>query len=100
MNRISIWRFSMAWGITGALLYFGCILVMWTVGRENTIFFFNSLLHGLDVEPIIRMDIPWWEAVMGIIETFVLGWLIGGVIASIYNFGAAGETIPPEEQSE
>ena len=63
----------------------GCMVVMFTVGREGSVKFFNSLLHGLDVSTIIRMDIPLWEAGLGIIQTFILGWLIGACIASIYN---------------
>lgn len=69
-----------------ALLYLGCVILMALAGREATIAFFNNILHGLDTAPIIRMEIPWWEMVMGIIETFILGWLIGALIASIYNF--------------
>lgn len=59
---------------------------MWSVGREGSIFFFNSLLHGIDVTSIIRTDMPWWEMVMGLVETFILGWLTGAAIAAIYNF--------------
>ena len=86
--HINIKKFGMALGFTFALLYLGCVLSMALAGRDATIFFFNSLLHGLDVGPIIRMNMPWWEMIMGIIETFILGWLTGATIASIYNFSA------------
>ena len=46
MNRIDVKKFGLSFGLTGALLYFGCILVMATVGRDGTVAFFNSLLHG------------------------------------------------------
>ncbi len=42
-------------------------------------------MHGLDVSTIVRMDVPLWEAGVGIVETFVLRWLIGACIAAIYN---------------
>lgn len=87
MNTINIKRFGLAFGITGALLYLGCILVMATVGRDGTVLFFNSLLHGLDTSSIIRLHVPWWEALIGITETFIISWLIGALIASIYNIG-------------
>ena len=58
---------------------------MATVGREGTIKFFNSLLHGLDVSNIIRMDIPLWEAGIGLVQTFVIAWLIGACVAMFYN---------------
>ncbi|GAA4429579.1 hypothetical protein GCM10023188_15120 [Pontibacter saemangeumensis] len=85
MNSINIKKFGLACGLTGAIVYLGCILVMATMGHEGTIMFFNNLLHGLDVSSIIRMDIPFWEAVVGVIETFVIAWLLGASIAAIYN---------------
>jgi ribose/xylose/arabinose/galactoside ABC-type transport system permease subunit len=84
-NIINVKRFGFAVGITLALLYLGCMFVMLTVGHDGSIKFFNSLLHGLDVSTIVRMDVPIWEAVVGIIETFVLGWLVGACIALFYN---------------
>jgi hypothetical protein len=60
---------------------------MWTVGKEASILFFNSLMHGIDVTSIIRTDMPWWEVAIGLVEIFIFGWLIGATIASIYNFG-------------
>lgn len=85
MNNISKRRLGFAFGITGALLYLGCVIVMVTVGREGTIQFFNSILHGLDVDSIIRMKISWWKALIGLAETFILSWLIGFCVASFYN---------------
>lgn len=87
MNRIDIKRFGMAWGITFSLLYLGCMLVMWSAGKKGAILFFNSLMHGIDVTTIIRMSMPWWEMLMGVAEIFIIGWLIGATIASIYNLG-------------
>ena len=87
MEKLSIKRLGLAVGFSGAILYVGCILLMITVGREGTIWFFNSLFHGLDTAQIIRMDVPIWQALLGIIQTFILGWLSGALVASIYNFG-------------
>lgn len=85
MNRINIKKFGFAVGLTGAIIYLGCMVVMLTAGREGTIDFFNSLLHGLDITSIIRMDVPLWEAGIGIVQTFILGWLVGALIAAFYN---------------
>lgn len=87
MGTINIKRFGLAFGATFALLYLGCMLVMATLGRETAILFFNSIMHGINVTSIIRMNVPLREIVMGIIEIFILGWLTGATIASIYNFG-------------
>ena len=59
--------------------------MMLTVGHNGSVKFFNSLLHGLDVTTIVRMNVPIWEAVVGLVETFILGWLIGTCIAGFYN---------------
>lgn len=86
MNSIKVRKFGLAFGIAGALLYSGCIVLMVTVGQEGTVLFFNSILHGFDTSSIVRMDIPLWEAGIGIVETFILSWLTGACIAGIYNF--------------
>ncbi len=85
MNYINVKKFGFAVGATVGLLYLGCMLVMFIVGPGGTVLFFNSLLHGLDVSSIIRMDMPVWEAVIGLIEIFILGWLSGACVAAIYN---------------
>jgi len=84
-TTINVKKFGLAVGLTGALLYVGCVLVMATVGHDGSVKFFNSLLHGLDVSAVLRMNVPLWEAVIGIIETSILGGLIGACIAGFYN---------------
>ncbi|MEO7305837.1 MAG: DUF5676 family membrane protein [Ferruginibacter sp.] len=82
---INVKKLGLAFGLTAALLYLGCMLVMATAGHDNSIKFFNSLLHGLDVSTIMRTSVPLWEAGMGIIQIFILGWLTGACIAGFYN---------------
>ncbi len=84
-TSIDIRKLGLAFGATGVLLYLGCIIAMCTVGRDGTVRFFNSLLHGLDTSTIIRMQVPAGEAVVGVMETFVLGWLIGACVGGFYN---------------
>lgn len=85
MNIINVKKMGLAFGVTGALLYLGCIIVMATVGREGSIKFFNTLIHGVDFSSVVRMNIPVWEAVIGIFEAFIFSWLIGACIAGVYN---------------
>ncbi|MEO5645670.1 MAG: DUF5676 family membrane protein [Bacteroidia bacterium] len=85
MNTINVKKFGLACGLTAVLLYIGCIVLMITVGHAGSVKFFNSLLHGLDVTSIIRIDVPWWEAILGIVETFILAWLVGACVAGLYN---------------
>lgn len=85
MTLIDVKRFGLAVGTTLALLYLGCMVVMATAERAATILFFNSLLHGIDVTNILRINMPLWEALMGLVETFILGWLTGAAVAAVYN---------------
>ena len=85
MNLIDAKRFGFAVGTTMALLYLGCAFVMATAGEAATIAFFNSLLHGIDVTAIMRNDMPLAEVLVGFVETFVLGWLVGASVTAIYN---------------
>lgn len=85
MGVINVKKMGLAVGLTAAFLHLGCVIVILFTSRENTISFFNSLLHGLDVTSILRMDMPAKEMVYGFIQIFVLGWLAGASIASIYN---------------
>ena len=89
MNSISIKRLGLALGITAALLYLGCVIFMAIVGREGSIVLFNSILHGLDTSLIIRTNIPFWEVLIGLAETFIIGYLVGASIALIYNITPA-----------
>jgi hypothetical protein len=57
------------------------------VPREKAVVFFNGLLHGLDVEPILKTSVPAGEVVLGLITTFILGWFAGVLIANFYNVG-------------
>lgn len=85
MNYINVKKFGFAVGATGALLYLGCLLVMFIAGPGAIVRSFNSLLHGIDVSSIVRTDMPGWEALIGLVEIFILGWLAGACVAAIYN---------------
>lgn len=88
MHTISIRRFGFATGGSFGLMYLACVFVMLTAPREAVIRFFNSILHGWNVEPIMRWDMPWWEALLGAIEITILGWLFGALVAALYNAAA------------
>lgn len=89
-HELDVRRAGFALGSGLALAYLGCAFVMATVPQEAAIRFFNSLIHGVDVTSVMRWDMPWWEMVIGVIEVFILGWLFGALMATLYNFGYAG----------
>jgi len=88
MHVLSIKRFGFAVGASLALMYVACAFIMATVPKKAAIRFFNSLMHGIDVTSIMRWEMPWTEMVVGVLETFILGWLFAAVVAVLYNFGA------------
>ena len=92
MILLSPRRLGLSLATTSALLYLGCAFVMMTVSQEAAVRFFNSMMHGVDVTSIIRWDMPWYEMVIGVLEVFILGWLIGATVAVVYNLGLAGKT--------
>ena len=92
METLNIKRLGLALGLTAVIFYIGCVLIMLIAGPEGTIFFFNSFLHGLDTEAIIRMDIPLIDTLLGLMVTFILGWLSGVLIAFFYNISIPKKT--------
>lgn len=88
-DELSVRRAGLALGSGCALAYLGCAFVMATVPKEAAIQFFNSILHGVDVTSILRWDMPWWEMIVGVLEVFILGWLFGAFMASVYNYAPA-----------
>jgi len=86
MDAINVKKMGLAVGLTFALLHAACVSVFLFTSRETTIAFFNSLLHGIDVTTILRTEMSALEMTYGFFQIFVLGWLIGASIASIYNF--------------
>ncbi len=85
MNHIHVKKFGFACGLTFALLNLSCMLLMIIIGHDGTVTFFNSLIHGMEFAAIIRMNVPLYEILIGTIEIFIIGWLIGACIAALYN---------------
>lgn len=85
MNQIDIKSLGFAVGITAALLYMGCALVMSLTNAETARTFFNGLFHGIDIGSILRMNTTFREIAAGLIQTFVIAWLTGASVAAIYN---------------
>ena len=87
-NTLSPTRFGFAFGATCVIVRLGCILTLVTVPRDKAIAFFNSLVHGIDVAPILREGIMPGEVLLGIVSMFTLAWFAGAMIAAFYNLGS------------
>ena len=56
---------------------------MATVAHDEAVVFFNSLLHGLDVGPILKASLPVSQVALGLVSIFILCWFAG----EIHNLG-------------
>ncbi len=91
MDKINSSRLGYAIGITGVVFYLGCVILMTVAGQDGTSWFFNSILHGLDVSTISQMHVPIGLSITGIILTFILGWIAGYLVGNIYNWDKASD---------
>ena len=91
-HRLNTKAFGFALGTASAVAYAACVFVMLTTPKDVVIRFFNSLMHGVDVTPIMRWEMPWWEMFVGVTEIFILGWLWGALVAVLYNLATKKET--------
>lgn len=94
--KLNIIRFGMASGVATGVFYIGCVLLMSIMGREGLITFFNGLMHGLDVGPILRTHVSLGESFLGLLNSVAVGWLFGGLLASVYNFGPTKKSHPEQ----
>lgn len=84
-------RFGMACAVATGTFYLGCVFLM-TVSEPTTLtHFFNGLFHGLDLRPILVDKVSFWMTLCGFINTVILSWFFGALLASVYNFGTRKE---------
>ena len=85
-TTISPKRLGLAFALTAAWFYVGCVLALTAAPHAIAIIFFNSLLHGVDVTSILRTSMSIPEMIFGFITTFILAWFAGAMVAVFYNF--------------
>ena len=85
MGAINVKKMGLSLGLTLVVLRVGCVIVFSLVSREQAISFFNTLLCGIDIGQILNMQTSTLSIVYGVIQIFILGWLAGALMASIYN---------------
>lgn len=83
--KIDPGKLGLSIGFTFFLLYIGCMLLMYFLGHDGTVTYFNNMLHGIDTSTIVKMHVTFTEAFAGIIEIFILGTFIGICIGGFYN---------------
>lgn len=85
--RLSPIRLGLSFGTTGVVFYLGCMLMMAIVPHSQVLILSNSMLHGFDVAPVLRTNVPVGEAALGLFATLIGGGLAGSLVAGFYNLG-------------
>lgn len=86
MGAINVKKMGLALGLTLVVLRVGCIIVFSVVSREQAVGFLKTLLCGIDISPLLPSSVmAMQDVIYGLIQIFILGWLVGGLMASIYN---------------
>ena len=93
MHKLNKTRLGYSFGITGVIFYLGRVTIMLIIGQSGTTWFFNSMLHGLDVTSVSQMSVPLEQTITGIVLTFVLGWVGGYMIGYIYNWRGTAKKV-------
>lgn len=79
-------RFGLGLGSAWALLYLICILLIVIIGPQSIAYLVSILFHGLDMSALVSRQVTLGYAILGIIEVFIFGWLMGALTAVIYNW--------------
>ncbi len=85
MNKLNVKKFATASGITGAIIYLSCFVLMSILPKSTLVKLGNLIFHGVDFTNDLRMGIPIMETILGIAVSFVLWGLIGFIFSSVYN---------------
>lgn len=78
-------RFGLACAVAAGVFYLGCVTIMALAGPQNLAFFFNGLFHGINLEPILMQSVSPLVTVTGFLNTIILSWLFGALVATVYN---------------
>lgn len=81
-------RFGLACASAAGIFYLGCVFLMAVAGPDRLAFFINGLFHGFDVRPILLDEVAFSVSVAGFVNTVILSWLFGALVAVCYNLSA------------
>ena len=87
MNRLDVWKFAVALGVTLAAINAVCATAL-MVAPDVTIAFFKTWMHGVDFAKLLPPEsraITFAQVAIGMITAGVVGFVAGGVLAFLYN---------------
>lgn len=84
VDKLSPKRVALSLAIVAAIVYIVCAILV-AINATWTVNTFRALFHGIDISQIARTSVPIGSTILGLIEIFVLGLIVGWLFAKIYN---------------
>ena len=83
-ERLSVKRTANALAVTAGIISLVCYLLI-LITPAGTVNFFGAIFHGIDMSKIAVESVSIGNGMLGVIEAIILGWIMGGLFAKIYN---------------
>ncbi|GEM_PF-1793774 len=72
-------------GITSAVLYILCLMLVWITPVSMMTPFVNNLFHSMDFTGMMAKSITISGSIIGIAAWFFISWAAGFIFALVYN---------------
>ena len=82
-DKLNTRRVANSLAITAGIFSLACALLI-LMAPAFTVNLFGAIFHGIDLSQISKTA-TLGSSILGIIEAFVLGWIIGWFFAVVYN---------------
>ncbi|MFW5640879.1 MAG: DUF5676 family membrane protein [Thermodesulfobacteriota bacterium] len=80
-------RFGLALGSAFGLFYLIYLIFIWIGGTDAAVPLYNIFFQGIDASAIVSQEISWWRSAVALVALLGIGYLMGILIATIYNSG-------------
>ena len=77
---------ALSLGVTSAILYILCLIVIAITPVPAVVSLVNSLQHSIDFSGIATKDITFLGSIIGIIGWFIIAAVTGYIFAFVYNW--------------
>ena len=83
-TKTNIKAFALASALVCGIIYIICALLSW-ISPAFIVGIGNYLAHSVDLTKIMRTGVTLSSAIIGLILTLIIAYLIGGLFAWVYN---------------
>ena len=83
-NELRPGKIGIALGLVFAIMSLICAILVY-IFPNGMISLANNIAHGIDFSQIAKTSFSWGRVIVGIIETFIIGFIGGWLFGLIYN---------------